>query len=63
MRKGDYKAVCVAKPYGSGAWQLYNAADDPGETLDLSKNMPDLLFELEDAWKQYSKEVGIVPAK
>jgi arylsulfatase len=36
-RKGDFKAVSVAPPYGSGEWQLYDLAEDPGETRDLAK--------------------------
>ena len=36
MRQGNYKAVSVAPRFGSGEWQLYNVAEDPGETNDLS---------------------------
>jgi arylsulfatase A-like enzyme len=60
MRKGNYKAVSVAKPYGSGTWHLYNVVKDPGETRDLAKDKPALLKELREAWGQYAKEVGVV---
>jgi arylsulfatase len=60
MRKGDYKAVLVAKPYGPGAWRLYNTVKDPGETRDLSKEHPTILEELKSAWERYAKDVGVV---
>jgi arylsulfatase len=60
MRQGDFKAVMVPKPYGTGQWQLFNVAKDPGEAKDLSKSMPDKLEELKAAWDDYAKEVGVV---
>jgi arylsulfatase len=59
-RKGDFKAMSAAPPYGSGTWALYNLADDPGETRDLAEQMPDLLKELRAAWDQYARDVGVV---
>jgi arylsulfatase len=60
MRKGDYKAVLVAEPWGPGAWRLYNTAKDPGETADLSTEHPAILAELKAAWDRYAKNVGVV---
>jgi arylsulfatase len=60
MRKGDYKAVLVAKPYGPGEWRLYDTVQDPGETDDLSTEKPELLKQLHDAWKRYARDVGVV---
>ncbi len=60
MRQGNYKAVSVAKPYGSGKWHLYDVVADPGETRDLSKEKSALLKELRGAWDQYAKDVGVV---
>jgi arylsulfatase len=59
-RKGNFKAMSVAPPYGPGKWQLYNLAEDPGETRDLADEMPDLLNELRAAWDQYARNVGVV---
>ena len=59
-RKGDFKAVSVAPPYGPGKWQLYNLAEDPGETRDLAEQLPELLKELRAAWEQYARDVGVV---
>jgi len=60
MRQGDFKAVSVAPPYGTGTWHLYNLADDPGETRDLAKTKPETLKKLQAAWDRYADEVGVV---
>ena len=60
MRQGDFKAVSVAPPYGTGSWHLYNLADDPGETRDLADEQPETLEKLQAAWDRYAGEVGVV---
>jgi len=60
MRQGDMKAVSVAPPYGTGAWQLHNLDDDPGETRDLSKTQPEILKKLQAAWDRYAQDVDVV---
>jgi arylsulfatase len=61
MRQGDFKAVQVSAPFGSGEWQLFNVAKDPGESKDLSGSMPEKLEALKTAWDQYAMDVGVVP--
>lgn len=63
MRKGDYKAVQVAKPFGPATWQLFNVTEDPGGTRDLSKEKPEMLEELKRAWDRYAKDVGVVSSE
>ena len=63
MRQGDYKAVSVALPYGSGDWYLYNVVVDPGETRDLAKEKPEILKRLRAAWDRYAKDVGVILSK
>jgi arylsulfatase len=60
LRKGDYKAILVPKPYGNEQWRLFNVVKDPGETNDLAKQKPKLLKELQQAWDQYADETGVV---
>jgi arylsulfatase len=60
MRQGDFKAVSIPEPIGSGEWRLYNVVTDPGEANDLSKAMPDKLETLKAAWEQYAVDVGVV---
>ncbi|MHC5024628.1 MAG: arylsulfatase [Planctomycetota bacterium] len=60
MRQGDYKAISIAPPYGSGEWELFNVAIDPGETRDIADEHPDLLEKLQAAWDRYAEDVGVV---
>ncbi len=63
MRQGDFKAVSVAPPYGTGTWHLYNLADDPGETRDLAKEQPETVSKLQAEWDRYADDVGVVSSK
>ena len=60
MRQGDFKAVMVPEPYGTGDWRLFNVVEDPGEANDLSGEMPDKLETLEGAWEHYAADVGVI---
>jgi len=62
MRRGNYKAVSVSPPYGTGEWYLYDVAEDPGETRDLAGELPEVLSELMNAWDLYAQDVGVVLA-
>jgi arylsulfatase len=59
--RGDWKALWIARPNGIGAWQLFNLADDPGETTDLAAAHPDVLAELAAAWDRHAEQVGVAP--
>ncbi len=63
MRQGDFKAVSVSPPYGTGTWHLYNLANDPGETRNLAEAQPEILKKLQAAWDRYAKDVGVVLSK
>ncbi len=60
VRKGDYKLLWLAEPYGTGEWQLYDLAKDPGELTDLSRRHTELRTELIDVWNRYSRETGVI---
>ena len=60
VRKGDYKLLWLVKPFGPENWQLYNLANDPGETVDLSGQMPELRDEMIEIWNRYSRETGVI---
>lgn len=59
-RRGNWKALHIHEPYGSGSWQLYDLSRDPGETNDLAAQHPEILAELVAAWEQYAVENGVV---
>ena len=42
-------------PMGTGEWQLYDLAKDPGETTDLSAQYPDIKEQLIQLWMEYAK--------
>jgi arylsulfatase len=60
VRKGDYKLLWLVEPFGPDDWQLYNLANDPGETVDLSGRMPEIRNDMIELWNRYSKEVGVI---
>lgn len=60
LRNGDWKAVLIPPPHGAGTWQLFNLADDPGETNNLAKAHPEKLAELIRLWDAYAEETGTI---
>ncbi|MEH6567755.1 MAG: arylsulfatase [Halioglobus sp.] len=57
----QWKALNIKAPLGSGSWELYDLARDPGETSDLSAQHPDLLQSLLAEYAQYAKHSGVIP--
>lgn len=68
LRRGDWKAVYVQSGdwtervgyWGPGHWELFNVGTDPGETIDLAGQHPDVVASLVDAWIQYAKDNDVV---
>ncbi len=60
FRSGNWKIVWLWDPYGPSRWELFNLADDPGETHDLSEAEPEKLAELLAGWDGYVESTGIV---
>ncbi len=61
--KGDWKILRLAKPFGSGDWQLFNTATDPGEAHDLSKQMPAKRDSLINDYMKYAKDNDVFDHK
>ncbi len=57
---GDYKITRHMPPTGDAKWRLYNMAEDPGETRDLSDTMPEKKTELLAAYQDYAERVGVL---
>ena len=57
--KGDWKAVRIYPPEGSGAWELFDLSRDPTETNDLASQHPALVRELSAAWDEYAASNGV----
>jgi arylsulfatase A-like enzyme len=58
--KGNWKILRLAKPFGSGEWQLFNLDTDPGESDDLSQQFPAKRDSLINNWMQYAKENDVI---
>jgi arylsulfatase len=53
VRMGDWKLVRLCEPLGPGEWQLYDLAADPGETIDLASERPEIRDQLLRHWDEY----------
>jgi arylsulfatase/uncharacterized sulfatase len=60
LYRGDFKLVRNLPPYGDGKWKLYNLADDPGETRDLSAAEPARLQTMLADYHAYTKSMGVL---
>ncbi|MCS5480703.1 arylsulfatase [Corynebacterium sp. YIM 101645] len=59
-RAGDWKLIFTPEPMGgTGEYALYNLAEDPGETLDVIADHPDIARELEEKWERYAEDNGV----
>jgi arylsulfatase A-like enzyme len=60
VRNGDFKMIKVPEKFGTGDWELFNLASDPGETTDIRDQHPDQLQKMIKAWDDYVVENGVV---
>jgi arylsulfatase len=58
--QGDWKAHFINAPLGSGQWELFNLAKDPGETRNLAQENPNKLSELIALYEAYERRVGVI---
>jgi arylsulfatase len=59
-RSGNWKVLRLPEPYGNGTWQLYDLRGDPGEQQDLSREFPDRVREMSNAWQEYATANGVI---
>ena len=59
VRLGDWKAVFIPPPKGSGEWELFDLSKDLGECHDLSKTYPEKLMEMIAHYETYFQETGM----
>jgi arylsulfatase len=57
--KGEWKALRIYPPAGSGDWELFNIKTDPTETADLAADFPDVMVELIADWDAYAEANGV----
>ncbi|NNC76620.1 MAG: sulfatase-like hydrolase/transferase, partial [Woeseiaceae bacterium] len=60
VRSGSWKLVHMPEPYGSNDWQLFNLAEDLGESNDLAADYPAKVEELKAHWEAYARENNVI---
>jgi arylsulfatase/uncharacterized sulfatase len=60
LYRGDYKLVRTPAPLGDGQWRLYDIAQDPGETTDLTQQMPELAAAMIAEYGSYAERTGVL---
>ena len=60
VRRGDWKLLWLCEPAGTGDWQLYNLAQDPGETRDLTSERPEIRDQLLRQWDEYAAANNVI---
>jgi arylsulfatase A-like enzyme len=64
MRQGlqinQWKIVRLPKPYGDSTWELYDIEADPGETVNLAAQMPDVTKEMVKNWEKFVSQTGLI---
>jgi arylsulfatase/uncharacterized sulfatase len=59
--QGDYKLVVNQPPVGDGQWRLFNIAEDPGETIDLSASQALRFQRMLSCYEEYRRDNKVVP--
>lgn len=60
FRRGPWKVVWMAEPFGVEDWQLFNVAEDPAERVDRSEEHPEIKAELVAAWQDYARDNNVI---
>ena len=59
--KGNWKITNISQPFDERAFALYNLADDPEESNDLSGSNPNKFKEMMTEWEMFTKRTGVIP--
>lgn len=59
--KGDLKLLRNIPPVGDGQWRLFDIRRDPGETRDLSTQMPERRAQMLADYDAWAKVHGVLP--
>jgi arylsulfatase len=55
---GDWKLVQMRRGSANRAWELYNLADDIGETRDLAASEAQKMAEMRAMWQEYDQQMA-----
>jgi arylsulfatase len=59
-RRGRWKIVTTFAPFDESKFQLYDLQSDPGETVDLRSEEPEIFAELLGIWRKKRIEYGYI---
>lgn len=60
LREGEWKLSWDNKPWGDGAWALYNLRLDPAEQHNVAKQQPQRTRVMLEKWKQWSRSNNVL---
>jgi arylsulfatase len=60
VRQGSWKLRWEWRPLGTGDWELFDLAADPGELKDLAAERPDKLKQMVALWDNYVRTSNVV---
>jgi arylsulfatase A-like enzyme len=60
VRQGQWKLRWQYKPLGTGTWELYDLAADPGERKNLAGERADKVRELTTLWDEYVRANNVI---
>ena len=59
--RGHWKILSMRTPEGTGSWQLFDLAHDPGELHDLSAREVNVVAQLKSEYDRYGHDYGVEP--
>ncbi len=60
LRQGDWKIANLEGPFSEADFELFNLAEDPGETTNLADSHPEKYSEMIKLWRERRREFGII---
>ncbi len=60
LYRGDFKLVRNRPPAGDSQWRLFQITTDPGETTDLSAQLPELFASMQADYASYAQANGVL---
>ncbi len=60
LRQGNWKIANLEGPFSEADFELFNLAEDPGETTNLAESHPEKYKEMIGLWRQQRRKLGII---
>ncbi|MFK8020950.1 MAG: arylsulfatase [Pseudomonadales bacterium] len=60
LYRGEFKLIRNRPPAGDGHWRLFKISTDPGETSDLSAQLPELYSAMQADYASYARAAGVL---